>query len=293
MTTAIRPPALAGTWYPADPDALRRSVEAYLDGADPAAAPPGRPVVVVVPHAGHQWSGATAGRVYGLLRRTDYDRIVLLAPNHRAPLTTPSCPDHDAYATPLGAVGLDVNAREALVAAGIATLSPGAHAQEHAEEIQLPFLQALWPDTPPVLPILVPHLDDEARTRTAAAMAPWCDGRTLWIVSTDFTHYGRDFGYLPFVDDVARRLEKLDHGAIDRILAWDAQGLLDYGRETGITMCGLEAMALALIAPWPAMPHATLVDYARSGDRDEDYTFSVSYAGLLATLPDPDGEPRP
>lgn len=290
MATRIRPPALAGQWYPADAAALRRSVTDFLENADSAALGQGRPAVVVAPHAGHAWSGETAGRALGLLAPWDYDRIVLMAPNHRWPLSAPSCPEESAFATPLGDVALDVAARDLLLSAGVVASVPEAHAQEHAVEIQLPFLQALWDEVPPVLPILVPRMAAADRARLALALGRWCDGRTLFFVSTDFTHYGVDYGYVPFVDDIPRRLEDLDMGAVERILAWDGEGLQSYARETGITMCGVEAMGLAMALPWPAAPAMTMTGYQRSGDRDDDYAFSVSYVGMIGTI---DAEERP
>jgi len=286
MTQNIRPPALAGSWYPADAATLRASVAGFLDLAAHPAAAEGRPAVAVVPHAGHAWSGEVAGGVLGLLSDLSYDRVILMAPNHRLHLTAPSCPAESAYATPLGIVPIDEAARAVLIDAGAAVSVPEAHAREHAEEIQLPFLQRLWDDVPPVLPLLVPHLDDDARHRLARTLGRWCGGRTLFLVSTDFTHYGADFGYLPFAHDVPRRLEQLDMGAVDCILRWDAAALLRYGRDTGITMCGLEAMAAVMTMPWPAAPRMALTGYQRSGDRDGDHSLSVSYVGMIGTLAD-------
>lgn len=281
---AVRPSALAGRWYPADAGELRRSVAAFLALADPGAAPSGRPVLAVAPHAGHAWSGAAAGRVFGLLRGRAYERILLLAPNHSRYLEGPSAPPADAYATPLGRVAVDREGREALVAAGVATSVASAHALEHAEEIQLPFLQVLWDEPPPVLPLLIPRLTAAARADLAAALAPWADGRALVVVSTDFTHYGDAFGYVPFEENVPERLAALDGGALDRIEARDAAGLLAYRERTGITMCGLDAAALALSLPWDPSLDIRRLTYERSGDRDGTYEHCVSYAGLLGAV---------
>jgi len=107
------------------------------------------------------------------------------------------------------------------------------------------------------------------------------DAGTLVIVSSDFTHYGASYGYVPFTEDVPEALEKLDAGAILKILAADPEGLLEYGRATGITMCGLEACALALSCGLPGGYEAALLDYRRSADLNGDYSMSVSYAGIL------------
>jgi AmmeMemoRadiSam system protein B len=151
-------------------------------------------------------------------------------------------------------------------------------------EIQLPLLQRLWPGNDfNILPLLVPRLDDASLIEAARALAEVRDETTLILVSTDFTHYGADYGFVPFTENVPAALERLDSGAILRILAGDPAGLRDYGRDTGITMCGLDATALALKTGIPDGYEAVLVDYSRSGDRDGDYSLSVSYAGLLIT----------
>lgn len=279
-----RAPVLAGAWYPGDPDELAGQVRAYCAAADPAAAPPGRPVALLAPHAGYAYSGPTAGRGWGLLDGRDYDRVLILAPNHRHPLTRISYPDADAYATPLGEVPVDRTACACLAECPAFHCEPGAHAEEHAVEIQLPFLQTVLDPPPPVVPLLVPHLSAELRAAAAAALGDFVDGRSLFVISTDLTHYGAAYGYVPFTEDVPENLRRLDEGALDAVTDWDAARLLAYGRETGITMCGLEAAALVLSLPWPSRPRTARLAYTRSGDRDRDYAFSVSYAALLAAL---------
>ena len=282
---AVRPPVLAGSWYPAGPAALAAEVARHLDGADPHRRPAGRGLIVLAPHAGYVYSGPVAGRVLGLLRDDPPDRVVILAPNHRAHIDRLALSGADAFATPLGEVPLDTAARDDLARRAPFAVDDRAHAHEHAVEIQLPFLQALWPGHPfVVLPLLVTRLAPELRREAAAALAELRDPRTLVLVSTDFTHYGADYGYLPFRDDsgdVPASLEKLDTGAVLRVLGGDPDGLRDYGDRTGITMCGLEAAALALESGLPEGYEAALVDYARSADRDGDFTRSVSYAGVL------------
>ena len=280
-----RTAVLAGTWYPDDPATLSAQVRAYT-AADPATTPAGRPAVLLVPHAGYAYSGAVAGRGWGLLAGRSYDRVVILAPNHRRALDDIALPETSAYATPLGEVAVDREACERLAECPAFRGDTGAHDLEHAVEIQIPFLQTVLSPAPPIVPLLVPPLDGPRRVAAAAALSPFADGRTLFVVSTDLTHYGATYGYLPFTEDVPENLRRLDMGALDAVLAWDAARLLAYGRETGITMCGLEAAALVLSVPWTTPPRTALIDYARSGDRDGDYALSVSYAALLAAWED-------
>lgn len=286
----VRPSALAGTWYPADPVDLAARIDEFLALADPAARPAGRPLIAVAPHAGYAYSGPCAGKVYGLLRDDRPGRVVILAPNHRYPLVRCAVATVEAFATPLGTVPVDTAFCADLAARPGFTAAEAPHAPEHAVEIQLPFLQRLWPqDPPPIVPVLVPRLDDAVRTEAAAALAALRDDDTLIVVSTDFTHYGADYGYVPFTEDVPAALEKLDAGAILKILAGDPAGLVEYGRRTGITMCGLEACALALSCGLPEGHEAALLDYRRSADLNGDFSMSVSYAAILITT-GPGGE---
>jgi hypothetical protein len=277
-----RPATLAGTWYPADPGQLALLVDGFLAGADPSLRPAGRPLIGLTPHAGYTYSGPVAGRLFGLLRDAPPRRLVILAPNHRARLTRPALSGAAAYATPLGAVAVDTAAVARLAAGGALVIDDRAHRDEHAIEIQLPLAQRCWPGAcPAIVPVLVPHLDEAMRTAAAAALAAELDDGTLLLVSTDLTHYGAAFGFAPFAGDIAAEVERLDAGALLRVLAGDGPGLLGYGRQTGITMCGLEAAALALACGLPPGFESALLGYARSGDRDGDYSRSVSYAAAL------------
>lgn len=282
--SAVRPAVLAGAWYPADRTSLARLVDGFLTGAGPATLPVGRPLVTLAPHAGYAWSGAVAGKLFGLLRGSGVRRLVILAPNHRARLDRPTLSGATAFATPLGEVPVDAAAVARLAAGGAFAIDDRAHRDEHAIEIQLPLAQRCWPDgCPTIVPVLVPRLDERRRAAAAVALAAELDEGTLLLVSSDLTHYGADYGYLPFTADIPAAIERLDAGALLRVLAGDGPGLLEYGRATGITMCGLEAAALALACGVPAGHQAALLDYARSGDRDGDYTRSVSYAAAVVT----------
>jgi AmmeMemoRadiSam system protein B len=280
--STIRQPVLSGTWYPADPADLAATADQFLAGADPEHRPAGRPLLAVVPHAGYVYSGPTAGKLFGLLGENPVRRIILLAPNHRIALDRIALSGAAAFATPLGAVEVDQETVAQLAENESFTVDNRAHAQEHAIEIQLPLIQRTWPEAVPrIVPMLVPSMDPSMASKAAAALAGLAAPDTLFLISTDFTHYGASYGYVPFTENLAASLEELDSGAILKILAGDADGLREYGRATGITMCGLEAAALVLEQGLPPGYEAALVAYSRSGDRDGDYSLSVSYASLL------------
>ena len=284
--TPVRPAILSGTWYPGKATQLSRNVREYISTADPTIRPAGRPILAVVPHAGYTYSGPTAGRLYGLLTGLTYDRIFILAPSHRARISRVALSGASAFAVPGGQVPVDHEVTQRLTTHSSYEVDDDAHAAEHAVEIQLPFLQEIFGGALRIVPMLVPSQTDIWLHEAAQALKPWCDGNSLFVISTDFTHYGAGYGYLPFSGPTAEKLAKLDQGAIDCILARDPSGLLAYGAKTSITMCGIQAAALALSAPLPHEGDAILVDYSRSGDRDGDYSLSVSYASLLLASPE-------
>nr|MEE4268550.1 AmmeMemoRadiSam system protein B [Candidatus Krumholzibacteria bacterium] len=284
----LRPPVLSGSWYPAAPDQLSREVDGFLAGADMEARTAGRAVMAVCPHAGYAYSGPSAGRLFGQLAAEDFTTIILLAPNHRIPLDHIALSSATSFGTPLGEVQIDTEAVTALADLAPFRINDQAHAREHAVEILLPFIQRCWPapHTPRLVPMLVPRLDTSSYQAAGQALdqlRKQLAGPTLLLVSSDFTHFGEAFGYVPFHQDIPQRLEQLDSGAVLRLLKGDPEGLLAYGRDTGITMCGLPASAVALFAGLPEGYEASLVDYCRSGDLEGDYSHSVSYAAVLFT----------
>ncbi len=283
----IRPPAVAGQFYPGDPVRLRTVVQDCLAAAPGPAPASGTPVrALIVPHAGYQFSGPTAGRGYALLRGTaapPYSRCVVLAPSHRSWFRGIGIGAFAAYDTPLGAVSVDEAACRRLTSAhGLIAERPDAHACEHALEVQLPFLQTVLPDTS-LVPIVCGEMGLHETRRVGAILAEqlWIPN-TLWIVSSDFTHYGHSFGYVPFTHDVPKRLEELDRGAIDRILEVDCAGFLEYVEQTGATICGRIpiALLLAVLEPIAAQVEVHLIDYTTSGALTHDYRHTVSYAAI-------------
>lgn len=176
----VRPPAVAGLFYPSDPGELRMLVESYLSPSDGPA-----PKAIVVPHAGFVYSGPIAGTAYSRLSNA-IERVVLLGPAHRVWVDGVAASTAEVFATPLGEVPVDVAARDALVAAGLASWSDPAHAPEHSLEVQLPFLQVVL-DGVPVLPLLV---GDASPSQVADVLeAVWGGPETLVVVSTDLSHY--------------------------------------------------------------------------------------------------------
>lgn len=184
--TAIRPPAVAGSFYPADAIQLRNEVDALLDAAPAVWSTP--PKALIVPHAGYRYSGATAGRAYGGLRpwAKQIRRVVLLGPLHRVFVRGLALPAASHFATPLGTIALDQAGLAALQRAPWVVDSALAHQQEHALEVHLPFLQRVL-DHFELLPIGVGEIAPD--TLAEVIEACWGGPETLFVISTDLSHY--------------------------------------------------------------------------------------------------------
>lgn len=291
---AVRRPAVADQFYPGDAAKLAAVIDRYLEAAGTERNDGIR--ALVSPHAGYVYSGATAALGFGAVQgRDDIRRVVVIAPSHRCAFRGLSVGQYGHFETPLGRIPVDVEACRALLAATpLFTDRNDAHAREHALEVQLPFLQRALPNGFSLVPLVCGSLDaTEIRTAgRALAELLWKPG-TLWVISSDFTHYGDAFGYTPFRKDVEAGLKELDGGAVGKICARNLDGFLEYVDQTGATICGRTPIAILLAALEAEPPSVTcsLLGYTTSGRLTHDFSHSVSYAALAVVAES--AEPRP
>ncbi len=284
---AVRPAAVAGSWYPGDAAELGAYLDGQLDAAGKEAGPAGGQVrALIAPHAGYSFSGTVAAQAYRLVRGQRYDRVVLLGPSHRADFHGLATYDVDAFETPLGRVALDRDAARQLRHSPLVQGAPPGPDREHSLEMQLPYLQRALAPGWRLLPLLVGRVEEADYSALAEQLRPLLDDRTLVVVSSDFTHYGPRFGYLPFPpgDAAAASIRQLDMGAFERIEARDPAGFLAYQEETGITVCGFRPIAL-LLHLLPEGTGVRLIAYDTSGAQQGDYQHSVSYLAVAFTAP--------
>ena len=279
-----REPALAGTWYPDGRAALVAGAHFLMRAGAPLDALPSRPVALVVPHAGWNYSGPVAGAAYRLLRPGDFERVVVMGPSHHEAFRGYALDDAGAYRTPIGDIPLCDGAFGALQGAEARPV-PSAVGPEHSVEVELPFLQAALGRFC-LVPILVGDTDAATERAFAARLAKLDDGRTLFVFSSDFSHYGPRFDYQPFgalSSPVQEKVRAMNERAVGLLSAVDATGFRAYLAETGNTICGRNDLATLLELLPRIAPKAqalTLARYASSdipGLKDDS---SVSYAAL-------------
>ncbi len=259
----VRPPAVAGSFYPADPDELAAMVDEMLADADETLAAAGdlgahsAPKAVIAPHAGYVYSGSTAALAYALLRRRreTIRRVVLLGPTHRVACWGLAHPQADAFATPLGLVPVERPPRDV----PHVVHSARVHEEEHSLEVHVPFLQrALGEFT------LAPYAVGQAEPRDVADAldALWGGPETAVVVSSDLSHF-HDY-------DLAQRLDQRTIGAI---LA--RRGPLDHEQACGATPIN----GLMLAADRHDLTPA-LLGMCNSGDTAGDPRRVVGYASV-------------
>ena len=274
MSTAIRLPAVAGQFYPADSRKLRAEVEAFTRPEGSAEEAKICALGCVAPHAGYVYSGSVAGEVY---RRLELPaRYIILCPNHTGHGEPLAIMSQGAWRMPLGDIPIDEELAANLKARfSLLSEDPEAHRFEHALEVQLPFLQVLHPQFR-FVPITVGAGHYEVLSALGVAIASVireAGGQILVIASSDMNHYE---------SDAVTRVK--DKRAIDQILGLDPQGLYDVVRAANITMCGYgPTVAMLTAALKLGAKKAELLRYATSGDVSGDRDRVVGYAGIAVS----------
>jgi len=285
----VRPSAIAGAWYPGDRASAIVDVHRLLRSAAAAPALRGKPVALVVPHAGWRFSGIAAAAAFRNLHPGDFARVVIVAPSHHVAFEGFATDGASAYRTPLGDVPVCSDALRQIADGTLVREVSGSSDDEHAVEIELPFLQETLGSFC-LLPIEAGRTSAEQESALAARLAALHDGKTLFLFSSDFTHYGPSFGYTPFgVSALAARekiREQLDGRAIELLTRIDAPGFRAFLKETGDTICGRAGLGVLLDLLPRVAPKAgavLLATYASSDLAGFADDSSVSYVALAYT----------
>ncbi len=276
----VRSAAVAGSFYDADPENLRREVDFLLNEEK---TPKLKGVIrgLVSPHAGYMFSGTTAAYVYDALRGRKINRVFLLGPSHYVALHGCALPVEKSFGTPLGDLAVDTSVIGELKDFPLFQLAPEIHRHEHSLEMQLPFIrQALG--RVQIVPIIVGSLRDEQEMRlTGQILSRYLTDEDIVLVSSDFTHYGPRYDFVPFEDDAERHVRELDEGAFQQLQNCDLSGFIAFRERTHDTICGYYPCAV-LLSMLPAGTVGTLLSYQTSrdivGGADDN---SVSYMAVV------------
>ena len=270
----VRPPAVAGSFYPADPKGLARIVDGFLDRAAPAVS--GDVVGLVAPHAGYIYSGPVAAWSYASLKGRKFMRVVVIAPSHYQSIDFSSVYDGDAYATPLGRVPVDCAfAAKLAKTSPLIRLSGAGHGTspdrpEHALEVQLPFLQRVLGEFQ-LVPVIMGDQSYQASRALGMALSTLSQGSTTLIVaSSDLSHYH------PYMEAVA-----LDRKTLNAVQEFDFLSLSRNLERRAWEACGGGPIVAAMIAAEGlGATQAALLKYANSGDTTGERGRVVGYGAV-------------
>ncbi len=283
----VRPAYCAGGWYPKDADALAKQLDGLLDKAA-APSTSQEPIGLISPHAGYRYSAPVAAAAYRGIRGHPYERVIVMAFSHRnasryGGIDVPK--DLRAYQTPLGEIPLDREVCDALLENPLFSSQGEIDVGEHSLELQLPFLQRSLKAFR-LVPLLVGRMDAASYAKAASALLPWIDDKTLLVASTDFTHYGERFGYLPFTEELPRKLSELADQAAAPLLRGDFDGFRNHVDQTGDTICGRGPVSLLLrILSMSGGAVGVRAGFDTSGNLTGDWSSSVTYQSFVFSRP--------
>ena len=277
MNLDVRPSPIAGQWYPGDSRRLSTSIDGYINAASLPAIE-GKIIAVMVPHAGHIYSGPVAGYAFAALRGLTPDLVVVISPSHYPypqPLLTTA---HQAYITPLGPIRVDEEAVQALDTVLITQLGFGISAvrrdPEHSLEIELPFVQRVFSNQFQLLPVMVRDQSVNTVRELGKALAVVLRGRSaVLIASTDLSHFYTQ-----------QEAKKLDGELLRRVEAFNPEAVLQAEDEGVGFACGRGAVAAVLWASRDlGADTVKILHHATSGDVTGDYSEVVGYGAAVIT----------
>lgn len=247
----VRQPAVAGQFYGAEKQECLGEVRECLEVNLPGVELPDRIAAGVVPHAGWVFSGDLAGMVFNAIRRQnkEVDTFIVYGAAHRWRITRPSVYYTGAWQSPLGRIEVDENLAQAICYSDYADKNLDEHAGEHSIEVQVPFIQFLFPDAR-IVPILTPPNDYSAKlgAEIGGIISKMHDKSVVCVASSDLTHYGPRYGYAPKgTGEAAIQWAKdvNDMGLIEPALRMDATAVLEAAEEHA-SACGAGAIAAAV-----------------------------------------------
>jgi AmmeMemoRadiSam system protein B len=264
----IRKMTVAGQFYNGNSNVLEKEIKEFLTGFKSVL--PANSLVrsIIVPHAGYAYSGKTAAITMNEASGNKYKCIIVIAPSHYVGFSGIALPSYAYCETPFGNIKVE-RALVPQISSVFFVNEERAHMQEHSLEVQLPLIKHIFPETP-VFPMVCGHLTSNMYEDLIKDLSKLFNEDILWVTSSDFTHFGKAFGYMPFTE---------------HILSFDPNGFQSYLQKTEATICGatpitvmLETLNKTILSKTKI--NSKLIQYTTSGDLTGDYSHCVSYAGM-------------
>jgi MEMO1 family protein len=271
MAGPVRKSVVAGSWYPGNPETLKKDIFRYINNAQVPEISD-KPVSVISPHAGYIYSGHVAAYAYKTLQNRAYSTVVVISPSHRGYFPYVSVWPKGAYETPFGLIEVDEEFCDKLLSSGYIQDNQAPHTAEHALEIQLPFLQYTLQSFK-LCPLIMGTQDLTLCESLADSLHKSIKDPddTLIVASTDLSHFHS-----------SHKAEEMDKKIYDRIEAFDISGLsLDLERSYSEACGGGPILASLLYGKKISRTHAKVLKYAHSGHITGDNSSVVGYLAAV------------
>lgn len=272
MEINVRKTAIAGSWYPGNPETLKKDIQKYLDGAEITPSKD-KPLVIICPHAGYMYSGPVAAYAYKAVSGHTYKTVVVISPSHKAFFPFVSVWAEGGFETPLGKIDIDTGLCSSLMnASRYIRDEKSPHVAEHALEIQLPFLKHVLGDFR-LCPLIMGEQSLSMCRELSEALAKGITSpeETLVVASSDLSHFHH-----------AERAHVMDRNVAKLIGEYDIEGLseaLDSGKSEACG--GGPVMAAMLYAKAKGRTNAKVLKYATSADITGDRSSVVGYLSAV------------
>lgn len=271
----VRPSPIAGTWYEGQAGALASAVDAYIKAARlPELV--GNVIAIIVPHAGHRYSGPVAGYAFSAIQGSSPAVVAVVSPMHHLYQFPFLSTGHTAYGTPLGEIPVNralVNILDAKLKQRLGVgLTPVQNDPEHSLEIELPFLQRAIKTNFSILPVMLREQSRASARQLGEALAETlAEENALLVASSDLSHFHNQAA-----------AEKLDAAMLAQVEAFSPEGLFDVEASGRGEACGLGALAAVL---WAARSLGAdvvrVLKHATSGDVTGDFQRVVGYGAAV------------
>ncbi|KAK8797188.1 hypothetical protein WA158_004398 [Blastocystis sp. Blastoise] len=286
--TTIRCASHAGSWYSDDEKVLSSSMERWSKDVEQSKEDVKG---IIVPHAGYRFCGETSGKVFGQVRGKSYKYIFVLGPLHH--FRTQKCllSQMNYYSTPFGNVPVANDINLSLYETGhFDYIDTYEEENEHSIEMEIPFIKYFIKEGYQIIPIYVGQVLDNYHYIYAQCLSEYMSSSdALFVISSDFTHWGERFRYTYLPDTSVPIYEGISRGdmkAVKSIEKQDPQSFWEYIEKTKITICGRHAIDIYLtILSILSLPSSTkLIHYAQSSQVESSFDSSVSYCSIITKL---------
>jgi len=289
---------LSDSWYPTKSKLLHKALQDLAVQARekyPCFVRSSSVKALLVPHAAYVYSGLVATSAYQVITQGTFKRVIILAPSHFESFPGVALPggEYEFYKSRLGYIPLDsaILKELSLDESGLFHQRHRAHELDHSIEMQIPLIQKYCGECK-IVPLLMGNITDDQMQTVAQTLKPYLDDTTLLVVSSDMTHYGSTFGYVPFTLDIAQNIIALDDQVVASLQNLDLPGFRAMLKRTQSMVCGAVPISclLSLLQDRSDIT-AYVTGYERSSGEEKNPEHSVSYLGMVFSTQSPQSMP--